>query len=384
MKEINKYRVNWIDGMKINKNHFIDLENSFLHAVKTVEEVNLTPTNYGLLPDFSERGSSIELSISLDGQNSVEVNITHCKAVTLGGYQIDISESTRPLLEQAGCELRKKIQISGQSDQYSVVLIINPYQRITVGAADPEEEPPRRPYVLPEYKIDILESSELNNKELGLHHLTIGSVQLVDGKLSVINDFIPPSKSIQSHIDLKQAYDGISTFFGNLEAHLVQIIQKIHQKKQDNDLALMVLQMSQKMLDYLNYGLTDFKIQTQFSAPIELVVKTSTLARIIKNSLDVFSGAGKEEFLNYISDWGDLNQGGFETIMSETIDNKYQHTNINPSLDQISRFTRIILTTFKKLNELDYIGKKSDSNIFVKENVVDKTNETGRRSFLLD
>lgn len=384
MKEINKYRVNWIDGMKINKNHFIDLENSFLHAVKTVEEVNLTPTNYGLLPDFSERGSSIELSISLDGQNSVEVNITHCKAVTLGGYQIDISESTRPLLEQAGCELRKKIQISGQSDQYSVVLIINPYQRITVGAADPEEEPPRRPYVLPEYKIDILESSELNNKELGLHHLTIGSVQLVDGKLSVINDFIPPSKSIQSHIDLKQAYDGISTFFGNLEAYLVQIIQKIHQKKQDNDLALMVLQMSQKMLDYINYGLTDFKIQTQFSAPIELVVKTSTLARIIKNSLDVFSGAGKEEFLNYISDWGDLNQGGFETIMSETIDNKYQHTNINPSLDQISRFTRIILTTFKKLNELDYIGKKSDSNIFVKENVVDKTNETGRRSFLLD
>ena len=384
MKEINKYRVNWIDGMKINKNHFIDLENSFLHAVKTVEEVNLTPTNYGLLPDFSERGSSIELSISLDGQNSVEVNITHCKAVTLGGYQIDISESTRPLLEQAGCELRKKIQISGQSDQYSVVLIINPYQRITVGAADPEEEPPRRPYVLPEYKIDILESSELNNKELGLHHLTIGRVQLVDGKLSVINDFIPPSKSIQSHIDLKQAYDGISTFFGNLEAYLVQIIQKIHQKKQDNDLALMVLQMSQKMLDYLNYGLTDFKIQTQFSAPIELVVKTSTLARIIKNSLDVFSGAGKEEFLNYISDWGDLNQGGFETIMSETIDNKYQHTNINPSLDQISRFTRIILTTFKKLNELDYIGKKSDSNIFVKENVVDKTNETGRRSFLLD
>lgn len=384
MKEINKYRVNWIDGMKINKNHFIDLENSFLHAVKTVEEVNLTPTNYGLLPDFSERGSSIELSISLDGQNSVEVNITHCKAVTLGGYQIDISESTRPLLEQAGCELRKKIQISGQSDQYSVVLIINPYQRITVGAADPEEEPPRRPYVLPEYKIDILESSELNNKELGLHHLTIGRVQLVDGKLSVINDFIPPSKSIQSHIDLKQAYNGISTFFSNLEAYLVQIIQKIHQKKQDNDLALMVLQMSQKMLDYLNYGLTDFKIQTQFSAPIELVVKTSTLARIIKNSLDVFSGAGKEEFLNYISDWGDLNQGGFETIMSETIDNKYQHTNINPSLDQISRFTRIILTTFKKLNELDYIGKKSDSNIFVKENVVDKTNETGRRSFLLD
>ena len=384
MKEINKYRVNWIDGMKINKNHFIDLEDSFLHALKKVEEVSLTPTNYGLLPDYSEKGSSIELSISVDGQNSVEVDMIYCKAITLGGYQIDISEATRPLLEQAGCALKKKIQVSGNADQYSVVLIIDPYHRLTVGAANPQEEPPRRPYVLPEYKIDILESSELNNKELGLHHLTVGRIQVIEGRLTVISDYIPPSKSIQSHNDLKQAYNGISTFLSNLESYLVQIIQKIHQKKQDNELALMVLQLSQKMLDYLNYGLADFKIQAQFSAPMELVTRTSSLARIIKNSLDVFAGAGKEEFLNYISDWGDLNQGGFESIMNETINNDYQHTNINPSLDQISRFTRIILTTFKKLNELDYIGKKSDSNIFVKENVVDKTNEGGRRSFLLD
>ncbi len=384
MKEINKYRVNWIDGMKINKNHFIDLENSFIHALKTVEEVNLTPVNYGLLPDYSEKGSSIELSISLDGQSSIEVNVIYCKAITMGGYQIDISESARPLLEQAGCELKKKIQLSGNADHYSVVLIINPYYRLSVGAADPQEEPPRRPYVLPEYKIEILEYSELNNKELGLHHLTIGKVQLLEGKLTVIDDYIPPSKSIQSHIYLKQAYYGISTFLSNLESYLVQIIQKIHQKKQDNDLAFMVLQMSQKMLDYLNYGLADFKNKTQFSSPIELIVKISSLARIIKNSLDVFAGAGKEQFLNYISDWGDLNQGGFENIMNETININYQHTNINPSLDQISMFTRIILTTFKKLNELDYIGKKSDSNIFVKENVVDKTNESSRRSFLLD
>lgn len=384
MKEINKYRVNWIDGMKINKNHFIDLENSFIHALKTVEEVNLTPVNYGLLPDYSEKGSSIELSISLDGQSSIEVNVIYCKAITMGGYQIDISESTRPLLEQAGCELKKKIQLSGNADHYSVVLIINPYYRLSVGAADPQEEPPRRPYVLPEYKIEILEYSELNNKELGLHHLTIGKVQLLEGKLTVIDDYIPPSKSIQSHIDLKQAYNGISTFLSNLESYLVQIIQKIHQKKQDNDLAFMVLQMSQKMLDYLNYGLSDFKNKTQFSSPIELIVKISSFARIIKNSLDVFAGAGKEQFLNYISDWGDLNQGGFENIMNDTININYQHTNINPSLDQISMFTRIILTTFKKLNELDYIGKKSDSNIFVKENVVDKTNESSRRSFLLD
>lgn len=384
MEEGYKYRVNWIDGMKINKSHFIDFEHSFLYALKKIEEGNLTPTNYGLLPDFSERGSSIEISISIDGQNFVEVDLTYCKAITLGGYQIDISKFTRPLLEQADCELKKKIQIPGNADQYSIVLIINPYRRLTAGAADPEEEPPRRPYVLPEYKIDILESSQMNNMELGLHHLTIGKIYHQEGKPTVVSGYIPPSKSIQSHTDLKQACIGLSTFLSNLESYIIQIIQKIHQKKQNNDLAKIVLQMSQNILCYLNFSITDFKIQLQFSSPIVLVVRISTLARTIKNSLDIYTGAGKEEFLNYISDWGDLNQGGFESIISKTINYKYKHTDINASLDQISIFTKIILTTFKKLNELDYIGKKSDSSIFVKENVVDPVNENSRRSFLLD
>jgi hypothetical protein len=43
-----------------------------------------------------------------------------------------------------------------------------------------------------------------------------------------------------------------------------------------------------------------------------------------------------------------------------------------------------MLSLFKKLNELDYIGKKSDSGIFVKEEVVENTEVKSRRSFLLD
>jgi len=43
-----------------------------------------------------------------------------------------------------------------------------------------------------------------------------------------------------------------------------------------------------------------------------------------------------------------------------------------------------MITLFKKLSELDYIGKKSDSNIFVKEEIVAKQEVKNRRSFLLD
>lgn len=43
-----------------------------------------------------------------------------------------------------------------------------------------------------------------------------------------------------------------------------------------------------------------------------------------------------------------------------------------------------MLPLFKKLNELDYIGKKNESGIFVKEEVVDKTEVKSRQSLLLD
>ena len=98
MKSKNKYRVNWIDGMKINKNHFIDLEDSLLFAIKNSEQKQITPINYGLLPDFSEQGSSIDVSISVDGQNTIEVILNMCKAITLGGYQINISEATKTII----------------------------------------------------------------------------------------------------------------------------------------------------------------------------------------------------------------------------------------------------------------------------------------------
>lgn len=384
MKAKNRHRVNWIDGMKINKNHFIDLEDSLLFAIKNSEQKQVTPISYGLLPDFSEQGSSIDVSISVDGQNTIEVILNQCKAVTLGGYQINISEATKPLLEQSGYILKHQYEIASDDSEFYVVLTVNPFKRVPVGDADPEEEPPRHPYVLPEYKLDVLTKSEVTNKELGLHHLTIGKVVLEDGKPVVIEDFIPPCRSIQSHADLKYTYADIVTFLNTLESYAMHIIQKIHQKKQTNDLAHMVLHISQRMLVFLNRSISEFRMNDKYEPPIVMINKLSSLARVIKSSLDVFIGTGKEELLNYLTNWCDLNQGAFENVLVDMIEIKYEHTDINASLHNASAFTKLMLSLFKKLNELEYIGKKSDSNIFVKEEVVDKTEVKSRRSFLLD
>lgn len=380
----NIHSVNWIDGMKINKDHFIAFENAMVSKINSAEQKDVTATNFGLLPSYSDKESSINISISVDGQSTLEVTLNKCIAVTLGGCQINITKETGALLSQSGYILKSQYDISKDEKEWYVVLTINPFNRIPVGDADPEEDPVRHPNVLPEYKLDIVSDSEVSKQELGLYHITVAKVILVDGKPVVDENYIPPCRSIQSHPDLKFVYGEISLFLNQMEAYALHIIQKVHQKKQTNELASMVLALSEKVLYYLNTVISDFRLNDQYEPPIKMITKLVCLARVIKSNLDVFVGTGKEELINYLADWCDISQGTFENILVEMVELKYIHTDINLSLSKVTGFTKLMLSLFKKLHELEYIGKKSDSNIFVKEEVVENAEIKKRRSFLLD
>lgn len=380
----NFYSVNWIDGMKINKDHFIDMENALLDNVRQLRHIYITPSNFGLLPVLPNHEKSLELTMSIDGHSTIEVGLHTCRGVTLGGVLINISKETSDILGQSGYTLHQQFKVEKQDLEWYVVLVVNPSKRIAIGDANPEEVPPRHPYVLPEYTLNIIPNNETSQQELGLYHLSIGKIILKDGSLVVDSNFIPPSTSMQSHPDLEFAYNEIGTFLNQMESFCVQIIQKIYQKKQTNDLANIALEVSRQITYFLAGFLVDYRVIYNTEPPIKVFSKLGGLARVIKSSLDIFVGTGKEDFVNYLTQWCDLNQGEIESVLIETIDIKYVHTDINESLQRISAFTKLTLKLFKKLSELDYIGKKPDTGIFVKEEVVKNNEIKGRRSFLLD
>ena len=45
--------VNWVDGMKISKEHLVQLENYFIDAIRDMKSANLTNYNYGILPPYT-------------------------------------------------------------------------------------------------------------------------------------------------------------------------------------------------------------------------------------------------------------------------------------------------------------------------------------------
>lgn len=383
-KDKNHHRVNWIDGMKINKNHFIAMENSILEIVKNAEQKTVSPINYGLLPQLSDKESSLDVTISVDGQSTIEVILNVCRAVTLGGHQIELITDVNGLLGESGHLLKQHYHINKEEKEWHVVLSVEPFKRVEVGNSDVDEEPPRRPYVLPGYKLNILPKIGNSNQELGMHHVTIGKILLVGDKPTVDQDFIPPCRSVQSHPDLKFIYTELGSFLNQMESSSLHIIQKIHQKKQSNDLANIALYLSEQVMRYLNENITEFRLVDKYGPPIDIITKLVNLARVIKSSLDIFVGTGKENFLNYLTNWCDLNQGAFENVLVETIELEYVHGDINSAMVKVSSFTKLMLSLFKKLSELEYIGKKADSGIFVKEETVEQSELKGRRSFLLD
>ena len=77
--------VHWLDGMKMNKHHFIATDHAFIDAYRDALQTVLTPNNYGLIP--TEDRNAFNASISIDNQHVIRATLLSCEAVTLGGCQ---------------------------------------------------------------------------------------------------------------------------------------------------------------------------------------------------------------------------------------------------------------------------------------------------------
>jgi len=101
--------------------------------------------------------------------------------------------------------------------------------------------------------------------------------------------------------------------------------------------------------------------------PVFMFSSIASFARVIKNSLEMLSGSGREEFLNYLTDWDEFNlqQGEFESLLNDLVHLKYDHLDIANSVAKTRKFIGVLLQVYSKLAKLDYIGKKEDPGIIV-------------------
>ncbi|MDR6370867.1 hypothetical protein J2795_002087 [Chryseobacterium bernardetii] len=366
IEKLKYFPVHWIDGMKINKGHFTDIQNFISDSVRDSTCIRTSLVDYGILPS----GDTIMVSMSIDQHKLLKVVLEECQAITPNGSRIDIGTHYAGFSEHTLLHPDTSYLINDEEDINLMVCVsVNHFNRIPFGEPDPDENPPRYPYTQPKYSLELIPESELRGGlGFGAEYLTVGRIKASAGVYTMDEDYIPPCLSVSSHPKLKKLYVEIDRFYSQIELFASQIKQKIRAKKQNNLLSLIVDDLADKALWYLGSEINRYRWSAPYASPMYMLSSVIALGRIIKNCIETYMGSGKEELLNYLTEWCNISQGDFESIFSEVLNAEYNHNQIGSAILKIDRFIKTVEEMFSILNQLDYIGKKRDGSIFISEN----------------
>ncbi|VXB92872.1 conserved hypothetical protein [Flavobacterium sp. 9AF] len=365
-ENIKHFPVNWIDGMKINKKHFIEFQDNVEDLIRDARNLEVNELNYGLLSTHLSR--PFQYAISIDTHNELSVNIKTLKAITPAGGRIEITDFTGEYSEKI--EL-KDLDLKG--NHYFLLLNIDPFSRVPSGEQNMEEVPPRFPHALPKYSLNTVLESEVNHNNIGALQFPLAKFKTSREGSEIITNYIPPCLTLNSHPSLITLFETYDLFFKQLEFYAIQINRKIkfrNNNEDENVIANMVFDVCDKALRFVELHITTNKWINYNLRPYQVLDNVISLSRSVKNSFDYFSGDGKEMLFNYFSEWTDITSGDYERLFTDTINVKYKAYDIEPAVEQVKNFMSKIDELFSILNQLDYIGKKRDAGIFVNENIL--------------
>ncbi len=382
--QLTYFPVNWVDGMKINKDHFIAQDNAARDALQAGLSSGLSPVKFGLLLPAMAGSDSFQATLAADNQHTLTVTVLQCRAITPGGVLIHLPS---PGNAGAGGTISASFPFSPSEGRafFYAILVANPFDRQPAGRPDVEESPPRYPFTQPAYSLELADESRYRQFANHPYALTIGRVLADGNSIRVDEEYIPPCMAVASHPDLLQLHAELDQFLAGLELRCSQIVQKIFRKSQQNELSELALFLCDRIMLYLGQSLTAMRRSVAYEPPVGLFSVISGLARVMKNTIDLRIGSGKDELMNYLSEWCELNQGELESMLTGIANLPYDHNNINDSIAPVVRFAKITSRLFETLSNLEFIGKRKEAGIFVKEEyrqpVVDNQPPKTKRRF---
>jgi len=380
-----KYKpVNWVDGMKLSSDHFVATDQFNQDFVRDASSIFINNFNYGLLPPLSGQRTSHDIEIIEKATNHIEIKVRHCNAITAEGCRIDIVNSSN--LEDQLVHSQYFSGENGESSKstvYNILLLVNPFERVPTGNPDPEDNPPRYPDVKKGYSISILPASEMAPKAIDNYHLTIGQLVLENGRISINNNYIPPSSSIISHPSLLRYYELYSKLINDLQLAAFKIIDKTSGKDAITPLGKNIRLLSEKLLDYIAQIFFNYRNLGYQQSPVHIAGVGSNLAHVFFTGIKMIEPKEREEMLKYFYEWRDVTPGNFEELLARNIELVYDHQDIFASMSMVEEFLKVMVALWNKLSLLEYIGQRKENIVVAEQQMVQQV-QTKRTWTLLD
>lgn len=295
------FQVNWVNGMKITSNHFIELENHFVHRIQNSLKGMVTPFSYGLLPGDNSGWDIPKFSISFN-ENKLR-SLTSFSAVTPEGFLIEIPANLE-------FSLAKPIT---EASSYYLIISIKPFDRVPFGLLNEEEKPLRFPDSIAEYQFQLVA------RDVSTLH-TVGDCVVPVGKFFRSNfeedkSYIPPCSRVNAHPALMEMYNSLHAVFNDLEK---KVLEMLGEQNISNRIMLV------NLLNFFSEHKIAFDWHMLYQPPIYTFEMVNQLARTIYYSSSIQNSHYNDQLNN---------------VLHGIMANRYDHLEIAASIANVRQFT---------------------------------------------
>jgi predicted component of type VI protein secretion system len=370
MADIRRMAVNWVDGMKISRQHFVETDDYHTDQVRKAQAVFQTPLNYGLL--ISQEGTeSLQMQVLGDASQQIRVKIDHFSGIAPDGSLLEIAEKDELRLDTSLAEMIEQYRLpAAQSLEIYIVINVSLFERKQVGTPLDSEIPIRHPHTLPFYKINLVPAELINTEQWSGAGLIIGKIEYNNSELRVMHDFIPACRAVKSHKGLREWYNRFGGYLNDIEMYSFRIMQKIKTKSQKSTLSDSVQMLVERLVNVFATANVSYQRLVPYEPPIHMVVCLIQVVQSIRTSLECLTDREKEELLGYLGEWADDSPGSLEKKILSVIQVPYNHNEMLPCLKTMDGFYSMWTALFLKLSQLEFIGKRKGQQVFIIESPV--------------
>ena len=354
--------INWTDGVKLTKDHFIDNYFNFITIVSDYNKVQLNNFNYGCIQSANDK--SIDIDIKIEGGQLVAY-LKKCELIAKNGHIISFNQ------EVYGTKLPETSINANDLDRnsfehYYVIVSVNPYELIPVGIPDPEMIPLHHPYALPEIKLHIINKKEINDNFLEGYFLIAKKIAFQNGTFIEDDKYIAPVVKTKNNEILNQFIAKANNELYLLNDFSIKIYKKNGHSYANNRLVFNTFSLCSKIIDYYAEHCFYLKNIAAEESPVYMFDKIIILANHLLSTLTLIDDKEKELLLQYYYEWIDVKPSELLSVLFEAKSAVYDHNDIAQTLEKLNQFLGVLKRLWHKLSELEYIGLRKE-NIVISE-----------------
>jgi hypothetical protein len=353
--------INWINGMKLGKAHFLELQSAVWDSLALSRSLGLNNYSFGILSAAEQ--SELKIDILVQQPNIIEVEIKSMLGVTLNGSLIDIE----PADQLKNSFQLDQLELKDENSKYYAIIAVDKENPQPYGSPKTDEIPVRLPYLKPNYTIDLISENHLSNSAKPTHVIPVAAFLIQRGRVKRIDEYIAPSVRLNGSSDALSFYNSYVDFLLKLEDCCTDTVSKARNKERITNLYKNAVYVCERLLPQIESSLLRIKLLNGSLCVIDLLQNSATLGRNIHNSLQIIDPKEREEFVNYIAEQTSLSPGEYARVLNNIFTAEYDHWNVMDTLTILSGFCKVTLQLFTKIKESEYVGKKQDAGIIIDE-----------------